>query len=450
MPPHILLRGITFFFLLGSFAFLAAQPNLSLVALGNVDSIVVTGYAGEPEEAPAVIRFDWTGLDGHAPRFTLHRLAEGDIGQEVAVTDLIVSGVEQYLDQRVHFTRSGVRTDIPVERMYNDVDRMIALATSYFEGPAVVLSDATRKQLQRVCSIDWSQASFGIDGGDDQEKYLAISFYVRAQRQELERQLRNDLIPLSGIRIPITGKGVSTQVADSEPVPTVCSTVFDEDNFLCALDLRADSGAALPDVRLTDAMLSDIAAKAETMQQQVPEPKLRKRDRWLKAELDAINQRIDQSDQRKELWALRDRMDDIEGRLDDVSLQVDELNRERNSSASTENPVASLSALTGKNVRVHFPMGSSALDANAQGLLNEVAASMRQVPQGRLLVTGYADPSGSPALNLALSEQRAKAVRNYLLQRGVGGDRILLNYYGASQSTGAGAAERRVELEWIR
>lgn len=143
-------------------------------------------------------------------------------------------------------------------------------------------------------------------------------------------------------------------------------------------------------------------------------------------------------------------MDDIEGRLDDVSLQVDELNRERDSSASTENPVASLSALTGKNVRVHFPMGSSALDANAQGLLNEVAASMRQVPQGRLLVTGYADPSGSPALNLALSEQRAKAVRNYLLQRGVGGDRILLNYFGASQSTGAGAAERRVELEWIR
>lgn len=450
MPPLILLRGITFFILLGSYTTLAAQTDLSLVALGTADSIAVTGYAGEPEEGPAVIRADWTRLDGSAPRFKLHKLARNDGGQKIALDDLIVAGVEQYLDQRVHFTRSGVQTDVPISRLTNEADRMIALATSYFGGPVVVLSESTRKQLERVCSIDWSRASFGVEGGDDQEKYLAISFYVRAQRQELERQLRNDLIPLSGIRLPLTGEGGSGQPAVSDLVPTVCSSVFDEDNFLCALDLRVDSGEALPDVRLTDAMLSDIAAKAETLQFRTPEPKLRKRDRWLKAELDAINRRIDQGDQRKELWALRDRMDDIEGRLDDIGMQVDELNKVHDSSSIPDNPVANLSALTGKNVRIHFAKGTSALDVNAEGLLDEVAASMRKAPQGRVLVTGYADPSGSPALNLALSEKRAKAVRSYLLERGVGSDRILVNYYGASQSTGKGAVERRVELEWIR
>ena len=397
-----------------------------------------------------MIRADWTGLDGSAPSFKLLTLAKNNESHEIALDEVILSGVDQYLDQRVHFTRIGVQTDVPIARLNDDVDRMIALASAYFGGPGVVLSEATRKQMKRVCSIDWSQASFGVDGGDDYEKYLAISFYVRAQRQELERQLRTDLIPLSGIRLPPTGQGASNHIAGGDQVPTVCSSVFDDNNFLCALDLRVDSGEILPDVHLTDAMLADIAAKAETLQYKVPEPKLRKRDRWLKAELDAINRRIDQGDQRKELWALRDRMDDIDGRLDDIGMQVDEIQRVRDSSSTTENPVANLSALTGKNVRIHFAKGASALDVNAQGLLDEVAASMRKTRQGRVLVTGYADLSGSPALNLALSENRAKAVRSYLLQRGVGGDRILLNYYGASQSTGASAGERRVELEWIR
>ena len=450
MPPHILLRGITFFFLFGSFAFLAAQPDLSLVALGTVDSIAVTGYAGDPEESPAVIRADWTGLDGTAPRFKLHTLAEMDDGREVALNELILSAVDQYLDQRVHFTRNGVKTDVPIDRLNNDVDRMIALTAAYFEGPTVVLSEASRKQMQRVCSIDWSQASFGVDGGDDLEKYLAISFYVRAQRQELERQLRNDLLPLSSMRVGPSGAGVSSQPTGIDLVPTVCNSVFDEDNFLCALDLRADGEETNSDVQLTNAMLSEIAAKAETLQHKVQEPKLRKRDRWLKTELDAINRRIDQGDQRKELWALRDRMDDIEDRLDNISLQVDDLNNGYGSFGTVENPVANLSALTGKNVQVHFPAGSSELDGKSQGLLEEVANSMRSTREGRVLVTGFADPSGSPALNLALSEKRAKAVRSYLLQRGVSGDRLLLNYYGASQSTGTGAGERRVELEWIR
>lgn len=450
MPPHLLLRGITFFLLIGSFTLLEAQSTLSLLALGTSDSIAVTVYAGDPEEGVPVLRADWTGMEGNTPGFRLDRLKNFGTGHAIALSELIVAGVEQYLDQRIHFTRNGVRTDIPVAGLIQGIDKMIALSASYVGAPAVGLSEATQKQLARVSGIDWSQASFGVDGGEDQEKYLAISFYVRAQRQELERQLRNDLIPLSGIRPLLAQEGSIGTVDRSEQVPTVCSTVFDDDNFLCALDLRVDSDAAMPDVRLTDAMLTDIASKAETFRSTEPEPKLRKRDRWLKAELDAINRRIDQSDQREELWVLRDRMDDMEGRLDDIGMQVDELNRERTLPGTTENPVANLSALVGRNVTVHFARGSSELGATEKALLNEVVRAMGLAPEGRVLVTGYADRSGSPALNLALSERRAKAVRNYLLLHGIGGERVLLNYFGASQSSGTDPAERRVELEWVR
>jgi outer membrane protein OmpA-like peptidoglycan-associated protein len=53
-------------------------------------------------------------------------------------------------------------------------------------------------------------------------------------------------------------------------------------------------------------------------------------------------------------------------------------------------------------------------------------------------------------VNLALSEQRAKAVRNYLLSRGIASERLLVNYYGDSRSSGRDPNERRVEIEWLR
>lgn len=397
-----------------------------------------------------MFRAHWTGLDGRAPAFKFKVLTDRHENIATALDELIIAGVEQYLDQRVHFTRDGVKVDIPVSGLASGIDRMIGVATARFGAPAIPLSSATKEQLTRVSRIDWSQATFGVDGGDDQQKYLAIYYYVKAQRQELERQLHNDLITLSSVEVlPVEGTA-QHDPGKSEPVPTVCSTVFDDDNYLCALDLKMDSSKVLPDVKLTDAMLSDIAAKAKVSGEAPPTPKLRKRDRWLKAELDAINRRIDQSDQRKELWALRDRMDDIEGRLDDIGMQVDELKADRSAPGSAENPVASLSALTGRNVTVRFSKGTSELERNERALLDEVVRSMRQSPRGRVLVTGYADRTGDPALNLTLSERRAKAVRTYLLGQGIDGSRVLLNYYGASQSTGTDPSERRVELEWVR
>lgn len=446
MPPHLLLRGVIILLFSGTFS-LAAQSRLTLVATGTTDSIAVNAYVSEAGDGPALLRADWTGLEGRAPAFKVYRPALGEAGPEIELVELLLAGVEQYLDQRIHFTRNGVRTDLPVSGLHAGVDRMWALATAYFGSPVVRLSEASLHQLERICSIDWSQASFGVDGGGDHEKYLAISFYVRAQRQELERQFRKDLAPLTGMQLP---KEPEEDAADpGERTSAMEDPVFDEENYLRALDLRADTGAALPDIRLTDAMLAEIAAKAQLSEDQT-RYKLRKRDRWLKAELDAINRRIDQSDQRKELWAMRDRMDAIEERLDGLGSLVEEIDRERHAPAPTENPVASLSSLTGKNVHVLFPRGSAELDGNAKVLLEEVASAMRESPQGRALVTGHADPSGSVALNLALSEQRAKAVRSYLMGRGIEGSRLLLNFHGASRSQGSGSADRRVEIEWVR
>jgi outer membrane protein OmpA-like peptidoglycan-associated protein len=448
MPPPLPLRGIFFLFLLEVATAASAQGTLVLTAEGTLDSIAVSGHFEGAPDAPAPFHADWLHMDGPTTSFTFR--AEGNGRGTLALDELIVAGVEQYLDQRVHFTRTGVNIDIPVVGMVKGIDRLIAAATSRFGAGPVMLSTATAEQLDRVSRIDWSQATFGIDGGEDQEKYLAIYYYVRAQRQELERQLRNDLRPLGTIDVMRPSGTDTRDPGRTDSVPTVCSTVFDDENFLCPLDLKPDSGASVPDVVLTDELMANIAAQAGSLPLSPSDrPKLRKRDRWLKAELDAINGRIDKLDQRKELWALRDRMDAIEGRVDDLGRQVETLKGdEARPGHESDNPIADLSALTGRNITVHFASGSAQVTGTDRMLLEEVAHVMRRFPKDRALITGYADATGDPEANMFLSERRAKAVRGLLIDLGVSAERLLLNYRGPS-GTGPDAAQRRVEIEWL-
>ncbi|NRT13673.1 OmpA family protein, partial [Flavobacterium sp. 14A] len=69
---------------------------------------------------------------------------------------------------------------------------------------------------------------------------------------------------------------------------------------------------------------------------------------------------------------------------------------------------------------------------------------------------GHTDSDGSNALNQTLSENRAAAVRNYLVEKGINADRLKSTGFGetkpiASNRTAKGKAEnRRVEVSLIK
>jgi outer membrane protein OmpA-like peptidoglycan-associated protein len=297
-------------------------------------------------------------------------------------------------------------------------------------------------QLQRLARLDWSQAAHGINASGD-ERYLGIYRFVRLQRQELERQLRADLLPLAAVPVLAPDRlAIGAQVR----INSTCGTVYDADNYLCALDLQlADSGSALDPGLAAGLMEGGRAADAAVRRSDAP---VRRRDRWLKQELDALNGRIDRLDQRKELWALRDRMDDIEDRM--TGLEIGLRDAQQAAAQPGDNPSASLALLTGRNLLIRFDRNSVRLEPDQQLLLNEVFEQLARAPQNKVLITGYTDRSGDAARNLWLSEQRAKAVRGYLMARGIGAERLLVNFYGDSRSLGRDPAERRVEIEWIR
>ena len=104
---------------------------------------------------------------------------------------------------------------------------------------------------------------------------------------------------------------------------------------------------------------------------------------------------------------------------------------------------------------VTFATGSSVISPSFQATLNQVADSLTRYPNSLVDVYGHTDTVGSTASNQQLSEERARAVANYLISRGVAASRIRWQGFGETQlrvQTGDGVNEplnRRVEIKVV-
>jgi outer membrane protein OmpA-like peptidoglycan-associated protein len=101
---------------------------------------------------------------------------------------------------------------------------------------------------------------------------------------------------------------------------------------------------------------------------------------------------------------------------------------------------------------VLFASNQSTLLPEAEMRLNQVADALLSTRERNIVVEGYTDSRGSPEHNLMLSQQRADAVRAFLIGRGYDPDRIVARGYGsakpvADNGTPEGRANnRRVEI----
>ncbi len=99
-----------------------------------------------------------------------------------------------------------------------------------------------------------------------------------------------------------------------------------------------------------------------------------------------------------------------------------------------------------------FDSGKSVLKAGARNTLTKIADQLRINAETSIAVEGHTDSKGTDALNQALSERRATAVRDYLVSRGVPSSKITMTGLGetspvATNDTAAGRQQnRRVEL----
>ncbi|MEO8451936.1 MAG: OmpA family protein [Gemmatimonadota bacterium] len=80
--------------------------------------------------------------------------------------------------------------------------------------------------------------------------------------------------------------------------------------------------------------------------------------------------------------------------------------------------------------QVHFEFDKSTLTPTATPILDRVAESMLAHPNAYFEIAGHTDSVGTFAYNVALSQRRAAAVRDYLIGRGVAAERMTAVGYG--------------------
>lgn len=82
---------------------------------------------------------------------------------------------------------------------------------------------------------------------------------------------------------------------------------------------------------------------------------------------------------------------------------------------------------------VFFELNKAVLQASSFYELNEIVAFLKVNHSLQIELGGHTDNTGSETHNLKLSEDRAKAVKNYLIDKGISQSRIAVKAYGSSK-----------------
>ena len=82
---------------------------------------------------------------------------------------------------------------------------------------------------------------------------------------------------------------------------------------------------------------------------------------------------------------------------------------------------------------IRFDSGSAELKNDSKKALDKISGELKKHQKVRIFIQAYTDSIGNEKANLKLSRDRARSVRNYLVNRGVKSSRITYEGYGEAQ-----------------
>ena len=91
---------------------------------------------------------------------------------------------------------------------------------------------------------------------------------------------------------------------------------------------------------------------------------------------------------------------------------------------------------------VFFDFDMAEIRSDAEGVLQRKVRVLRASPAVQLRIEGHADERGSSEYNLALGSRRAEAVRQFLVNAGLGESRFEVRSYGEERPREQGSSEQ--------
>ena len=102
---------------------------------------------------------------------------------------------------------------------------------------------------------------------------------------------------------------------------------------------------------------------------------------------------------------------------------------------------------------IDFARAKAVIRPVSRPKLNKAAAVLRKYPSIRVEISGHTSSEGDPEFNVRLSQERADAVRDYLVEAGIDATRIETRGAGSSEPRASNKTEagrrknRRIEFK---
>jgi outer membrane protein OmpA-like peptidoglycan-associated protein len=80
-----------------------------------------------------------------------------------------------------------------------------------------------------------------------------------------------------------------------------------------------------------------------------------------------------------------------------------------------------------------FNSGKATFQQQTYPVLQSIVAILKEYPSSKFSIEGHTDSDGKDAMNQKLSEERAAAVKNYLIENGISSDRLTSAGFGETR-----------------
>ena len=151
------------------------------------------------------------------------------------------------------------------------------------------------------------------------------------------------------------------------------------------------------------------------------------------AEVDGLNAKIND---------LRSSLRDAKGQVERSNGEIRNLQRQLNDCRNSK-ATQTAKGVDGLESVVSFRQGKTVVDATQHANIERFASYMKDNPDAKAVIKGYASPEGGAAINKKLAQKRADVVKNILVKKyGIDADRIT--------AEGQGVGSVFSEPEWNR
>ncbi len=375
---------------------------------------------------------------------------------------LVSTYLSLYIERCAYIDEGDVKLRVSKKETLRQLNGIVKGALDFYDYEKLRdfkgFTDMVDQKLSAIAALDFRKVDFSAGVGDTEAE-------ARMQRNYLDKEL-SDLKLLANMEVGIYGDenlmvvhGSEEIVIDDGARDRLLQQYLGGDKLSTLEPIRVEIGSdALATIDMNDhsklnpddgplnadvnarliALLEANNDKLDGMQKQIDELRAEQLKLWQQQQDDknlAMQKQID--DLREMVFAL-------------VKMNTGDAVADGSNTMLPPDRTAGTVANLPGSMNVYFRKGSVTLDAGAVLSLNEIVDILARSPQLKLMVTGFADKSGDPAKNLLLSQQRANAVKQFLVDSGLGSDRFITKYYGDRDSMNENGSDRKVMIEFVR